>query len=44
MTVYTYEKEINFPHIPVLYKGKGFLIDEEMRKYLVIIEEAVNHI
>ncbi len=26
------------------YMGKGFLIYEEMRKYLVIYEEAVSHI
>jgi hypothetical protein len=25
------------------YMGKGFLIFEEMRKYLVIYEEAVSH-
>jgi hypothetical protein len=26
------------------YMGKGFLIYEEMRKYLVINEEAVSHV
>ncbi len=28
----------------ILYKRKGFLIYEEMHKYLVIFEEAVSHI
>ncbi len=27
-----------------IYEGKGFLTYEEMRKYLVIYEEAVSHI
>jgi hypothetical protein len=26
------------------YRRKGFLIDEEMRKYLTVYEEAVSHI
>jgi len=51
---YTVKKmKENFPHICIrkfrsgakhTYMGKGFLIYEEMRKYLVIYEKAVSHV
>jgi hypothetical protein len=37
-------KEIQTGAVAKSYKRKGFLIYEEMRKYLVIFEEAVSHI
>ncbi len=37
-------KEIQMGAVAKSYMRKGFLIDEEMRKYLVIYEEAVIHI
>ncbi len=46
------KKKLNFPHIKEIqmesvaksYMRKGFLIYEEMRKYLTIYEEAVSNI
>jgi hypothetical protein len=37
-------KEIQIGAVAKSYMRKGFLIYEEMRKYLVIYEEAVSHI
>jgi hypothetical protein len=37
-------KEIHMGAVAKSYMGKRFLIYEEMRKYIVIYEEAVNHI
>ncbi len=37
-------KEIQIGAVAKSYMKKGFLIFEEMRKYLVIYEEAVSHI
>jgi hypothetical protein len=37
-------KEIQIGAVAKSYMKKGFLIYEEMRKYLVIYEEAVSHI
>ncbi len=37
-------KEIQTGAVAKFYMKKGFLIYEEMRKYLVIFEEAVSHI
>ncbi len=37
-------KEIQIGSVAKSYMRKGFLIYEEMRKYLVIYEEAVRHI
>jgi hypothetical protein len=37
-------KEIQNGAVAKLYMRKGFLIYEEMRKYLAIYEEAVSHI
>jgi hypothetical protein len=37
-------KEIQTGAVARSYMRKGFLIYEEMRKYLVIYEEAVSHI
>jgi hypothetical protein len=37
-------KEIQMGSAPKSYMRKGFLIYEEMRKYLTIYEEAVSHI
>jgi hypothetical protein len=37
-------KEIQNGAVAKSYVRKGFLIYEEMRKYLVIYEEAVSHI
>ncbi len=37
-------KKIQMGAVAKSYMRKGFLIDEEMRKYLVIYEEAVSHI
>jgi hypothetical protein len=36
-------KEIQMGVVAKSYMRKGFLIYEEMRKYLVIYEEAVSH-
>jgi hypothetical protein len=38
------KKEIQMGSVEKSYMRKGFLIYEEMRKYLIISEEAVNHI
>jgi hypothetical protein len=48
------KRKLNFPHLQYIeiqmgsvaksYMRKGFLIYEEMRKYLTIYGEAVNHI
>jgi hypothetical protein len=37
-------KEIQNGAVAKLYIRRGFLIDEEMRKYFPIYEEAVSHI
>ncbi len=37
-------KEIQMGSVAKSYMRKGFLIYEEMRKYLTIYEEAVGHI
>ncbi len=37
-------KEIQMGAVAKSYMRKGFLIYQEMRKYLVIYEEAVSHI
>jgi hypothetical protein len=37
-------KEIQMGAVAKSYMRKGFLISEEMRKYLVIYEEAASHI
>ncbi len=37
-------KNIQMGSVAKSYMRKGFLIYEEMRKYLVIFEEAVSHI
>ncbi len=37
-------KEIQVGAVAKSYMRRGFLIYEEMRKYLVIYEEAVSHI
>jgi hypothetical protein len=37
-------KEIQSGAVAKSYMKKGFLIYEEMRKYLTIYEEAVSHI
>jgi hypothetical protein len=37
-------KEIEMGSVAKSYMRKGFLIYEEMRKYLTIYEEAVSHI
>jgi hypothetical protein len=37
-------KEIHNGAVIKSYLRKGFLIDEEMRKFLAIYEEAVSHI
>jgi hypothetical protein len=37
-------KEIQIRAVAMSYMSKGFLIYEEMRKYLVIYEEAISHI
>ncbi len=37
-------KEIQLGAVAKSYRRKDFLIYEEMRKYLVIYEEAVSHI
>ncbi len=37
-------KEIQKGSVAKSYMRKGFLINEEMRKYLVMYEEAVSHI
>ena len=37
-------KEFQMGAVAKSYMRKGFLINEEMRKYLVIYEEAVSHI
>ena len=37
-------KEIQMGAVAKSYKRKGFLINEEMRKYLLISVEAVSHI
>jgi hypothetical protein len=42
-TIFLIYKEIQGA-VAKLYMGKGFLIYEEMRKYLFIYEEAVSHI
>jgi hypothetical protein len=40
----SYKKEIHTGAVAKSYMRKGFLIYEEMRKYLAIFEEAVSHI
>jgi hypothetical protein len=42
--VFLIYKEIQMGAVAKSYMRKGFLIYEEMRKYLVIYEEAVSHI
>jgi hypothetical protein len=37
-------KEIQMGSVAKLYMRRGFLLYEEMRKYLTIYEEAVSHI
>ncbi len=37
-------KEIQMGSVAKLYMRKGFLIYEEMRKYLTIYEKAISHI
>jgi hypothetical protein len=37
-------KDIQMGAVAKSYMKKGFLIYEEMRKYLVVYEEAVSHI
>jgi hypothetical protein len=37
-------KEIQMGAVAKSYMRKGFLINEEMHKYLVIYEEAISHI
>jgi hypothetical protein len=37
-------KKIQLGSVAKSYMRKGFLINEEMRKYLTIYEEAFNHI
>ncbi len=39
-----YKENSEWSSCKVIYKRKGFLIYEEMRKYLLIYEEAVSHI
>jgi hypothetical protein len=41
--IYMY-KEIQMGAVSKSYMRRGFLIYEEMRKYLVIYEKAVSHI
>jgi hypothetical protein len=40
----SYIKKIQSGAVEKSYMRKGFLIYEEMRKYLVIFEEAVTHL
>jgi hypothetical protein len=42
--IFLINKEIQSGAVAKSYMGKGFLIDEEMRKYFPIYEEAVSHI
>ncbi len=43
-TIFLIYKEIQMGAVAKSYMRKGFLIYEDMRKYLVIYEEAVSHI
>ncbi len=43
-TIFLIYREIQSGAVAKSYMRKGFLINEEMRKYLVIYEEAVSHI
>jgi hypothetical protein len=42
--IFLINKEIQSGAVAKSYMKKGFLIHEEMRKYLVIYEEAVSHL
>ncbi len=42
--IFLIRKEIHMGAVAKSYMRKGFLIYEEMRKYLVIYDEAVSHL